>query len=219
LAPVVDRGRIERGSAGTAWLEERWPGSYDIAEIEVHVPTDRGAERLDHRVRVELLGDDGTWLVASELHVSESAFGERDRAPFAHDADAVAFLAERGLTVEQFEFFVEGPARASVLMMWELQGVARRDVPEAILRHLEGADDAMLEPRGEDATGAGWVHELGWVRYTERLTFPVLANAVRFSLEGGEIVGDAWQLILRTVGVPDDLGGAMVFELAYAHVW
>jgi len=218
LAPEVDRGRIEPGSTGTAWFEERWRGRYDIGEVEVRVPTDRGAEHLDHQLTVEVLDEDGAWVVVTEVHVSAEAFEELGRSALEDDPEVVAFLDARGVTVAQFEFFAESPAAATMLMMWETQGVAREDVPEAILRHLEGVEDAA----GVDADGTasdGWRTVIGWAVHTERLEFPVLAGAVRFSLEGAEIVGGAWQIVLRTVGLPDDLGGMSSYEMEYAHAW
>ena len=217
LAPDVDRSRIEPGSTGTAWFEERWRGRYDIGEVEVRVPTDGGSGHLDHRLRVEVLGDDA-WVVVTEVHVSAAAFEELGRSALDDDPEVVAFLEARDLTVAQFEFFAESPAAATLLMMWETQGVAREDVPEAIVRHLEGDEDAAVV----DADGTpsdGWHTTIGWAVHTERLEFPVLAGAVRFSLEGAEIVGGAWQIVLRTVGLPDDLGGMSSYEMEYAHAW
>jgi hypothetical protein len=218
LAPDVDRVRVAAGATGTAWLEERWLGRYEIAEVEVRVPTDRGVDRLDHHLRIELLDEDGAWTLASKLHVAAAVFADGGPSGLAGDADAVAFLAERGMTVEQFEFFAQGPAAESVLMMWELQGVDRDDVPAAVLRHLEGeADDAL---RNHDAGAhGGWRRAIGWAVHVERLPFPVLASGARFALEGDGVVGDAWQIVLRTVAVPDDLGGASLLEMEYAHAW
>lgn len=218
LAPDVDWGRITPGATGTAWLEERWPGRYEIAEVEVHVPTDRGVDRLDHRLRVELLDEDGAWAVASELHVAAAVFAEGERSRLADDADAVAFLAERGMTVEQFAFFAQGPAAQTLLMMWELQGIGRDDVPAEVLRQLEGGTDEAV---GDGDAGArdGWRQAIGWAVHVEHLVFPVLASGVRFTLEGDEIVGDAWLIVLRTVAVPDDLGGGSTLEMEYAHAW
>ncbi len=218
LAPDVERGRIEPGSTGTAWLEERWPGRYEIAEVEVRVPTERGAEHLDHRLRVEVLDDDGAWVVVSEVHVVAEAFEEVGRSVLEDDPEVVAFLEARGLTVAQFEFFAQSPAADTVLLMWELQGIAREDVPEAIVHHLEADEDAA-GPDADDAPSDGWRTVIGWAVHTQRLELPVLAGAVRFSLEGDGIVGGAWQIVLRTVGLPDDIGGVSAFEMEYAHAW
>ena len=218
LAPDVDRGRIEPGSTGTAWFEERWRGRYDIGEVEVRVPTDRGAENLDHQLRVELLGDDGAWVVVSELHVAAASFEEVGRSVLEDDPEVVAFLEARGLTVAQFEFYAESPASDTVMLMWELQGIAREDVPEAIVHHLEGDEAAT----GHDADGApsgGWRTAIGWAVHAQPLAFPVLASAVRFSLEGDGIVGGAWQFVLRTAVLPDDIGGVSSYEMEYTHGW
>ncbi len=218
FAPDVRWGRIASGATGTAWLEERWTGRYEIAEVEVRVPTDRGVDRLDHRLRIELLDEDGAWAVASDLHVAAAVLAEGERSRLADDAAAVAFLAERGMTVEQFAFFAQGPAAETLLMMWELQGIGRDDVPAAVLHHLEAEAGEAVEDCGAGARGA-WRQAIGWALHVERLAPPVLASGVRFALEGDAIVGDAWFIVLSTVAVPDDLGGGSMLEMEYAHAW
>jgi hypothetical protein len=213
LAPAVDVARVPPGEHGAARLEERWGHLFDVAEVEVRVPSD-AFERLDHELAVELLDRDGRWVTVAAMAVSPSAVGAPAASPVVEDPDAVEFLAALGLSVEQFELLASGPLAEGMLAMWEVQGIARDDVPASVLRVLE-PDEAHA--RAEPLDG-GWQRTPGWALRTERLEFPQLARGVRFTLTGDSVLSEAWQLVVRTVLVPDARDGFRT-ELWYTHAW
>lgn len=220
LPTQLDRGRLAPGERGEAWLEDRWHDRFELAEIEVRLPAGDGTlAGWDHTLRVAVLTDDGEWSVVLEVAVAPESLPPPEASPLADDAEALAFLERVGVEREQFEFFLDSPMAATLPTIWQAQGIAREEIPDSILRLLEGEEDGAATRESEGAAvGGEWSRQPGSIVYGAALPESVLARGVRFSLVGDAPRGGAWRLIVRGVPIPDEVGFTRR-EWTYTHVW